>query len=230
MLDMQIRKCIYTISHIHIITFQHHIRQIISPYFSYEPLEYGIDNEGTLNENVRIIFRNDGFVMQFNKETAILIFEGPISEVKKSNPLVEMFFDIYQKIKAIEGFVKTTTHSLATDFVAFTSKQEYDDSLVKNNFVNSPFSEVSEYASILELTRNGYTTRIQFGNYSEKDIIKSNLTPLKTAYNNELLGKYGFMAQVQVTEESNLPNFSKYKSLVGEAENIVKTYTNALCQ
>lgn len=230
MLDMQIRKCTYTISHIHILTFQSHIRQIISPYFSYEPLEYGIDNEGTLNENIRIIFRNDGFLMQFNKETATLMYEGPISEVRKSNAVVDIFFDIYQKIKGIDGFVKTTAHTMEADFVGFTNKQNHDESLVANKLVTIPFPNVSEYASIMEMSQNDSTIRLQFGNYNEKDILKYNLSPLKTAYNEALKGNYGYIAQIRVTEETIAPSFSKYKSLIAEAATTLGTYTDLLCQ
>lgn len=50
---MQARKVTFIVGYIHILTFKEQIKRIVAPYFAYD-IEYGIDNEGTMQENVVI--------------------------------------------------------------------------------------------------------------------------------------------------------------------------------
>jgi len=221
---MEIRKLQYSISHIHILTFTDHIKPIIAPYFTYEPLEYGIDNENSLNQNVRLVFRKEGFIMQFNKEAAILLFEGDVQEVKRQNPIVNMFFDIYEKIKKIDGFIKIKNHAITTDAVKLLDKDEYALVLDKNKYLTNPFKNVHDFASVLEFKEEAKRYRLQFGNYEPKDIAKHNLLPLKVEYNDDLQKGVGLLAQLQIVEDVSTSNFSKFKGLINDAEDIYNRY------
>lgn len=221
---MIIRKFTYTIGHIHILTFKDRIKEIIAPFFRYEPLEYGVDNEGTLQENVRLIFRKEGCIMQFNKESASLIYEGDIAEVKKHNPTVEIFFDIYDKITKMQGFIGVRTQNLQVDAVLIKEESEYKETLAKNNFLTIPFKNVDEFATIFEFKDAGKEYRVHFGNFTPKDIVKLNLTPLKLKFNEELEGKFGLVGQFQVGEETKSVSFSKLKDLIALNEKFIKEY------
>jgi len=221
---MKIRKFTYTIAHIHVLTFKDHIKAIIAPYFAYEPLEYGVDNEGTLQENVRLIFRNAGFIMQFNKELATLLYEGDIMEVKKHNPVIDIFFEIYEKIKKIDGFVKVKSHNLSTDSIKLFEKTDYLTLLENNKYLWNPYKNVEEFATILEFQKEGKYYRLQFGNYNEKDIAKLNLLPLKVNYNKDMFGSFGLLGQLLIREDVTTPTFTKLKTLIIDTENTLNQY------
>ncbi|MCY7362977.1 MAG: hypothetical protein LH629_13075 [Ignavibacteria bacterium] len=221
---MKVRKIVYKIDYIHILTFREFYKSIIAPYFIYEPLEYGIDNENTLNEGARLVFRNEGFIINLRKEGIILIFEGDISEVKKSNPIIDMYFEIYEKIKKIDGFAKTKRHSLSLDSVMFLQKEEIERLLVKNNYLVNPFGEITEFATVFNFEKKDKKYRLQFGNYSGKDIKQFDLSPLQTEYNKELNSKFGLMCNLNIVEEIGNPSFSKFKLLIKDGEDVVENY------
>jgi hypothetical protein len=222
---MKIRKIVYNIDYIHVLTFKEHYKAIIGPYFEYEPLEYGIDNEGTMNESIRLIFKNEGFILQFRKEGILMLFEGDISEVKRNNAVVDVFFDIYEKIKKIDGFCKTKRHRIVIDAVTIDEKTIVEPQLENNMYLKNPFGKLEEFGTILQFERDSKKCKLHFGNYLEKDIKQYNLTPLNTEYNKDLIGNVGFMCQTTVGEEITNSSFSKFKSLLKEGEDIIHLYT-----
>jgi hypothetical protein len=223
MFNMQARKLTFIVGYIHILTFKDQIKRIVAPYFTYD-IEYGIDNEGTMQENVRLVFKKEGFIMQFNKEMSSLVYEGPIENVRKSNPHVDIFFDILGKIAKMETFNNIKYINMGVDFVGLIKKDEYEQLLVSNKFVYNPFQKFDEFATIMEFHNGNKTYRIEFGNFNEGDIEKRALSPLKTLYNKELVGKYGVMAQTRINEESNSASFSKFKDLLTDVTNVLHKY------
>jgi len=217
------RKLIYIVDYIHILTFQSHIRAIVAPYFDYEPLEYGVDNEGTLDEGIRLIFRSEGFIFNFRKDSCSFVFEGDVALVKKANPQLEIFFNIYEKIKSIESFIKTKKHRLVVDSVQF--EDDISKLLsIENKYLKNPFGKIAEFATIFVFDKDDKKIKLQFGNYSEADISKYKLSPLGTNYNKELMGKIGIMNQITIEEEVKNSNFSKFKELLAASQAISFEY------
>jgi len=70
--------------------------------------------------------------------------------------------------------------------------------------------------------------RFQLGNFTEKDIHKSNLSSLNTKFNRDLFGNVGLMIQISVNEKTSSPSFSKFKSLIKDAEQILAQFRNKI--
>lgn len=221
---MSIRKITYSTHYTHVLTFLEHYKSIIAPYFRYEPLEYGIDNESSYLVNIRLIFRVEGFILQFNKESATLIYEGDVADVKKSNPIIDIFFEIMEKIKKIDGFIRIINSRLIVDSVIVTSKERYTSLLETNKFVLNPFGKLDEFAVVYEYKKDDKMYKFEIGNFNDQDIIKRNLSPIQSQYNKDLLDKYGIISQMTIVENSSTINHSKFKSLLAESENISITY------
>lgn len=220
---MTIRKITYNISYIHILTFREHYKSIIAPYFEYEPLRYGIDDENTRNESIRLIFENEGFIIHAKKEGLLFMYEGEISDVKKNNPIIDIFFEIFEKIKNIDGFAKTKRHELITDAVAIVEEEAIHN---YPNYLYNPFGKLKEYATIFEFEKEAKKIRFQFGNFSDSDIKKQNISPLNTDFNKELIGKIGLMCQVNIKEDITNSSFTKFKNVLKESETIIENYIN----
>ncbi len=225
---MNIRKITYTVGHIHILTFSKYFKSILAPYFSYEPLEYGIDNDGSIHENARLVFRESGFILQFNKEVATLIYEGDVAEVKKHNPIIDIFFDIYEKVTKIDGFIKTKNNKIIIDFIEIYDPVKYAQLLEQNKYFPNVFGNLNEFALIHEFKKADKDCRFQLGNFTEKDIHKSNLSSLNTKFNRDLFGNVGLMIQISVNEKTSSPSFSKFKSLIKDAEQILAQFRNKI--
>lgn len=221
---MKVRKLQYAIDYIHILTFREQYKSLIAPYFDYDRLEYAIDNENTLNEFARLIFPIEGFAIQVKKEGVAFVYEGDISLVRKSNPILDIFFDIYINITKFENYSKTVRHRMTIDTVAFKTEEEVNASLESNSYLKNPFGKLKEFATVFVFDKNNKEYKLQFGNYHEGDIKKHDLSPLKTEYNKELFDKHGFMCQTTVVEPSNTANFTKFKSLITDIEEITNLY------
>jgi hypothetical protein len=222
---MTTRKLQYAIDYIHVLTFKDYIRDLIAPYFDYELLEYAIDNENTLNESARLIFKVEGFGLQFKKDGVAFVFEGDASLVKKSgNPVLEMFFKIFNDITRLKHYSRTTRHRMTLDAVRFTERSKTEELLYNNPFIKNPFGKLTEFASVLIFNYEGKEVKLQVGNYFEADIKKYDLTPLKTKFNQELFGQTGLMAQITVQEAISSGSFSKFKDLLNFSESTITKY------
>lgn len=162
--------------------------------------------------------------MQFNKEMSTLVYEGPIETVRKSNPHMDIFFDILGKIAKIDTFNSIKYVNIGVDYVGLITKDQYDQLLVSNKYVYNPNEKFDEFAVIMEFHKENKTYRLEFGNFNEGDIEKRALSPLKTLFNKELLGQYGVMAQTRINEELNSASFSKFKELIADATNVLNRY------
>lgn len=221
---MVIRKITYSIGYVHVLTFKENYKSIITPYFDFEPLEYAIDNENTISESIRLIFRNEGFILLFRKEGITFIYEGNVNDIKKNNPIIDIFFEIYEKIKKIEGFSKTKRHEINIDAVGIVEKEKSELLLERNLYLTNPFGKLREFATIFEFERDLKKYRLQFGNFSEDDIKKYNLSPLNTEHNSDLKGNFGLMCQVTVKEDITSSSFNKFKQLLKDGEGVINLY------
>jgi hypothetical protein len=211
---MDIRKIIYNIDYIHLIQFREHYKNIISPYFVYDPLEYGIEGENTINERVKLIFRPQGVAYYIRKEGLTMWFEGDCKDLLKSNPEVARFFDIYEKITQIPGFAKVTRHRLMTYGFSLKEENTEEKYVDPGNIITNPFGQLDEYAAIYEFTDDDKKLNVKFGNYTSKDIVKFKLMEINKNSNKMLEGKIGHFCEISVTEPVRVPSFAKFKDLL----------------
>lgn len=94
---MAIRKLQYQIDYVHILTFREEYKKAVSPFFGFQDVEYAIENENTINEGIRLIFKNEKIALFVRKESITFIFEGEVDEVKNPNGIIKFFFDLYEK-------------------------------------------------------------------------------------------------------------------------------------
>jgi len=221
---MKIRKISYSINYIHIITFNQYYRKIIAPYFSYENLAYGIDNEITINEGARLVFKNEGVLINLKKENITFVYEGDISDVKRAHPILDYFFSIYEKIKSIDEFKKTVRHEIIIDAVEILDGADYEKYLKNNHFLKNPFGKLDEYGCSLEFVQDAQTIKMQAGNYTDKDIKKYDLTPYETEYNKDLFKGVGLMCRLVLKENIQSSSFSAFKNLLKDGETFISKY------
>lgn len=222
---MEIRRVQYSIDYIHIITFREEYKQVILPYFGFDGLRYGIDNENTINESIRLVFPTENMVISVRKDGMTLFYDGSQKDLLNQNGVVKIFWDIYEKIKTLQGYKKTSKHTLICHAVRLTGKDEIDKSLNKNEyFTINPFGKLDEFECTYEFKKDIREYKFQFGNYSDKDIKKHELRFLGSEFNKDLVDGVGFMSRVEIIENIATPNFSKFKSLLSNTEHIISAY------
>jgi hypothetical protein len=222
---MEIRRVQYGVDYIHILTFREEYKQILLPYFGFDGLRYGIDNENTINESIRLVFPNESIVLSVRKDGITLFFDGNHKELLNQNGISKIFWEIYDKIKMMQGFKNPTQHTLVCHAVKILEKEEVEDILVNNKyFTLNPFGKLNEFGCNYEYSKDSRQYKFQFGNYSEKDIKKHELRFLDSVFNDDLKGGVGLMAKCEIIEKSSSPNFSKFKSLISNTERILAEY------
>jgi len=223
---MSIRKLQYQIDFVHILTFREEYKKAILPFFGFENLEYGIDNEGSINESIRLIFKNEQMALSLRKEAMTIIFEGDVKEFKNPNSPIKIFWDIYEKIKELEGYSRTIRQHLIIHAVEIGDKENIKKILEKNPYLSlNPFGALDEFCCVYEFKKKDIQYKLEFGNYSEKDIKKHDLTPFKTKYNEDLVNNVGLMGRLEVTEIEKNPTFNKLKTLLFESSAMLTPFS-----
>jgi hypothetical protein len=222
---MKIRRLQYNIDYTHILTFREEYKRLVLPYFGFDNLRYGIDNEYTINESIRLIFETEKLALSIRKEGITCSFEGDIKDVKNQSGPIKFFWDIYDGIKKLEGYKKTNRHSLLLHAVDIIDKDEIDKILTNNPYLKiNPFNKLEEFAAVYHFKKEDKFYKFTFGNYSEKDIKIYDLRPFKTEYNKDLLGSYGLMSQFELYEDISNPTFSRFKALLTDAESKISSF------
>jgi hypothetical protein len=222
---MKITRFQYNIDYIHIITFREEYKPAVSPYFGFEKLRYGIDNENTINESIRLIFTLEHMAFFIRKEGITFLFEGDVSELKNQNGVIKVFWDLFQNIKTFRGFKKCTKHTIIANAVNIIDKTKFDKILKKNPyFVKNPFGILTDFSCIYEFMKDDIRCKLQFGSYSEKDIATYELRPFSTEYTKELIGGYGIMCRAELSEDTKDPTFSKFKTLLYQTEQVISKF------
>ena len=222
---MKIRRVQYNIDYSHIITFKEEYKSAVLPYFGFDNLKYGIDNENTINESIRLIFTVENIALFIRKEGITFLYEGDHNDLKNQSGVIKFFWDVYEKIKLFNGYKRTTKHSLIVNAVEVLSKEASEQILNKcPYFTVNPFGKLDDFSCTYENKREEKTYKFVFGGYSEKDIKTYDLTPFKTDYNKELIGSVGLMCRSEIFEETKSPSFTKFKSLLSETEGIISSY------
>lgn len=222
---MPIRRLQYQIDCIHILTFKEEYRNAVIPYFGFENLEYGIDNENTILETIRLIFKNENMAIILRKEGVAIVYEGDCNDLKNQNGVVKIFWELYDKMKMFKGFRRVTKHVLITHAVDIKPKEEVSVMLEKNPYLSmNPFGKLSEFACIYEFDKENIHHVFQFGNFSQRDIKTHELMLLKSKFNEELIGNTGVMGRLELVEHETSPTFSKFKSLLSTSEKVYRSF------
>lgn len=211
-------KTQYIIQYTHVLTFSTEYRKVIAPFFSLPDLKYGLNNQGTFEEHIRLVFEKGGYVIVCQKDGIALIYEGDISELKRSTsgPL-STFFDILAAIKSMLGFGKVLLHQVHTHTLLHREGPIAELKAIEGSKVlkSVPFREVKDFAVTFETKAEEVEIFATVGNYRENDIVKFDLTPFKTDYNLDVLKKYsGYLCDLKVKETEELPTYGKFKKLL----------------
>lgn len=73
---MKIRRVQYDVEFTHILTFQEEYRHKVAPIFKEPNLRYGLENVGTLDESIKLIFTDLNFVVHCSKGAIRMMYEG----------------------------------------------------------------------------------------------------------------------------------------------------------
>ena len=224
---MKIRKVIYSIHYYHLITFSTEYKKKIAPFFGLPNLQYGIDNSNTNEERIRLIFKNDDFAIQCNRDSVVLIYEGDFANIKKSSSApIDTALDIFAAIRSIDGFTKILHHQLQVfstfshDSLAIELNTPEDSKLIKL----PPLDKLTEFAVTYETIESDIDVSITIGNYNEDDISKFDLSPFNTTYNEDLIENQGYLINLILKKGVDNITFAKFKELVSIAENNLKKF------
>jgi hypothetical protein len=224
---MKIRKLQYNIDYTHILTFREEYKDAVLPYFGFDKLRYAIENENTNSEWIRLIFTIEKIALFIRKDGISIVFEGDVNDLKNTTGVMKFFWDIYEKIKSFKGYKKTNRNSLIVHAVGILDAETSKERLQKcPYFAINPFGALEEYAAVYDFQseRENRKYKFYFGNYSDKDIKNHDLTPFQTEANEDLQSSLGVMCKLDIYEDSNSPTFSKFKSLLKDAEEIISSY------
>jgi len=223
---MTIRRLHYQIDYVHILTFREQYKNIISRYFAFEGVEYAIDEENSINERIRLFFKNESIAIFLNKESLIILFEGDSAELKSQNGPMKIFWDIYDDVKKLNNYYRTARHILITHAVEILEEDKVKNLLKNNPYLKmNPFGKLDEFSFVYEQRIDEKVYKMQYGNYSEKDIKKHELMPFKSSFNSDLKNVVGTMAKLEIFENEKTPSFNKFKTLLGESERILEKVT-----
>lgn len=222
---MSIRRFQYQIDYVHILTFREQYKDVVTPYFPFEKVEYSVDNENTIHEGIRLIFKAENIAIILNKQSIVILFEGDLHDLKNQNGPIKIFWDIYEKIKKFKNYTRTARHTILANSVVIKTQDEINQLLDKNPYLNkNPFGKLDEFLCAYEFQQNDISYKFQFGNYTNKDIKKQDLMPFKTDFNKDLLDNVGIMGRIEATEIEKNPSFGKFKSLLSKIEEILSKF------
>ncbi|MCH7535910.1 MAG: hypothetical protein IH948_09270 [Bacteroidetes bacterium] len=131
---MKIVRIQYNIEFVHIITFNAEYRAAIAPYFAFDNVRYGIENENTIEERVKLVFTNECVVLFLRKEGINFMYEGNSEELLDPNGIMKLFWDLYERVKLFEGYKGTKRHSLAANAVEIQDKEKVNEFLEDNSY------------------------------------------------------------------------------------------------
>ena len=222
---MKIRRLLYQIDYYHILTFKDQYQDIVNSYFPFENLEYAIDNENSINEQCRLIFKRENIAIVLSKQSLVFLFEGDVSDLKNQNGAIKIFWEIYEKIKGFKNYTKSTKHTILANAVDIKS-EEIVNGILDNNkyFTINPFGKIEEFSCNYEFKEKEIAVKFSFGNYTEKDILKQDLIPFKTKFNEDLVNNVGLMSRIEVSEFEKIPSFSKFKTLLIKTEQFLSHF------
>lgn len=219
---MNIRRVQYQIGCVHNLLFKEEYKLAVLPYFSFERVEYGIDNENTIHEQIRLIFKNENMIIVMKKDGLAFICESDKSELEDENGIMKIFWDLYEKFKLFKGYTKTSSHLLLVHAIEFKENKDVEDILNNNPFLKNPYGKLDEFGCAYEFKKDDFIYKINFGNYSKKDISIQDLRPLKSEATKDLMDKVGLMMRIEINKPEKNPSFKKFVALLRNAEDVIE--------
>ncbi|MBN2745258.1 MAG: hypothetical protein JXR34_00895 [Bacteroidales bacterium] len=227
---MAIRRVQYSIDYVHILTFKEEYKKAVIPYFGFDALRYGIDNENTINESIRLVFEQEKFAIVFRKEGISFIYDGSAEDLKSQNGVMKIFWEMYDRTKSFEGYKRSSKHQLLCHDVNLVDRIEYEK-LTKEapHFSVNPFGALDDFACIYEYKKGAKSYKFEFGNFKNEDIKIQELRFLNSEFNSDLdSDSFGTLCKTEIKEELSNPSFSKFKELLADSESLIKSFDKKL--
>ncbi|MBL7763394.1 MAG: hypothetical protein JNL23_08195 [Chitinophagaceae bacterium] len=221
---MIIKRFQYTINYVHILTFREEYKAAIIPYFGFDKVEYAVDNQNTVDESIRLIFRIEGFALVINKEGINFIYEGEIEDLREQNTKFKIFWDIYEKLRKFKGYLKGTKHTIIANAIVPKSVERSVILAEPLGISFNPFKSLNEYAITYESHVDDIYHKIHFGNFSNRDIQAFDLRPLQTEFTKDLEDTVGYHVKIESFKAEKEPTFSKFKSLLHNVEKTLSLF------
>jgi len=220
---MNICKIQFETRYTHILDFHQKYKTIFTPYLNLDDLKFTIENTNTVQEYIVLKFEESFYHIQCRMDRMIFIYEGDMSVVRKSNSPIKLFFDILEKILAIDIGIKRKFSTLAI-WAVEPIDQEVEvirkkfESVFLNKSISEIYSDSDDYAIVLERNLTPDKFKLTFGLYSPDDLGRYNLSPFKADRNDFLKSSYGLMAEITNSKTSSTSSFSKFKEMFEESE------------
>jgi hypothetical protein len=219
---MKIRRIQYNIYYTHILTFKEDYKKLASPFFAYDNVQYAIENAGTLNEGIRLIFNDFFSLIQFRKDGISIVCEGDFAQLSGNGEgIIHEFFSLYEHTSKLECFGKTIKHELIVRSVDI--KEVIDIS--KYLPINPVKEPLIDFACVYHFNYKDYETYVTTGNFVQTDITRYELSLFNTERNKDLKdAENGKMIEVKISSSETSPDISKFNLLAGSAEHWLKNF------
>lgn len=230
---MKIRRVQYDVEFSHILTFQEEYRSKIASVFTEHKLRYGLENTGTIDESIKLVFTDLTLIVHCSKGALRMVYEGdPRDFIRGGSPQWDVFMEIFNSIKQISGFGYLTRHSLQAIAVKVLEKEEVpcelnEGSLSSSKYIKfSPYQNYNEFGLIYENVnvQNEDFSKITFGNYSFSDIQKFDITPFESEYNEDLFTNVGYMADAIIKRPFSSFSKTSFKDILKEVEDLISKF------
>lgn len=207
---MRIRKIQYNIAYSHILSFKDDYKKITAPYFGWNKVRYTVENLNTINESLKLVFTEYNTVMHFRKDGVTIMFEGSDDTFLSDSSLLKEYFMMYNKIRNLDCYSRTSKHDLLVHAVDTEKKIESSDYLKIN-----PYKEkMIDFACVYHYSYKNYDINISFGDYKLSDIEKYDLSPFKSPENKDLFNpEVGMICELRLVTDESEPTFAKLKKL-----------------
>lgn len=206
---MKVIKIQYTIGYYHMLSFADNYKKIINPFFTQPNLSYQIENEFTLEENIRLIFKDFDTIIQCRKDGMTMVFQGDEKEFVSEATNVREFFSILETIQKHEMFTKVMFHEVQV--MLFDDK----NIAVGDYLKYSPNNNITEFLCNYHFDKEDYNCNLNFGNFIPNDIKKHNLFLFKNETTDKLATKTeGALVDFRAKEITTTPSMNKLKNLL----------------
>jgi len=198
------------------------IREIVNPFLKLTS-SFNIQDQGILEEQIRLNFEEDSFSIICSWDRVILISENNINRFLEEHSSITILFDILRKLSESESFGVFTNYL----FNAYVVKIQQDNDgdvleLFRDKFLNSSVidkifqSQATDYSVTIDRVDGSKITNIMIGPYTGKDIERYNLYPLRKQNAERIKNKLGNLISVKIFNKSNNIDLSIFKKLIQE--------------
>ena len=219
---METIKIVYMIQYYHVLTFSNEYRKKMARFFSMPNLRYGIDEQGTLNETIRLIFNNEKVGFRINKETAMMTFSGSLDKFKAEKGMLDTFFDVFKAVSSIDGFQGVISHELHSYSVLLDKEIVEFESIDKSQLIKPSISgKLEDFAIILDVLNDTMKVSANIGNYRPKDITTFDLLPFDPV-NEDMQTKTGYLIELKIKQSVTDLDRNNMRKLLSTTKSYLK--------